>query len=76
MNIKSSHRFIIAGQLMTFAALIGGLEHGWHDALTPMFVAAVIMQLATLISALAGEPIQGRTVWTPEQRAERHDPQP
>ena len=57
MNLKPSHRLIIAGQLMTFATLIGGLEHGWHDALTPMFVAAVIMQIATLISALAGEPI-------------------
>ena len=59
---------IVAGQLATFAMLIGGLEHGWRDAITPGFVAAVIMQLATLIAALANESIRGRKVWTPEER--------
>lgn len=68
MQIQPTHWVVIAGQLATFATMIGGLQHGWHDATTPTFVSAVIMQVATLIIALSGDPIQGRTVLTPEER--------
>jgi hypothetical protein len=70
MNIKPSHWIAIAGQLVTLATMIGGLEHGWQDALTPTFVSGVVMQVGTLIIALCGDPIQGRTVLTEQERRE------
>lgn len=68
MKLTASHWAVIAAQLVTFATMIGGLQHGWHDLFTPAFVSAFLLQVGTLIFALTREPIQGRTIWTDEER--------
>lgn len=69
-RLKPSHWAAIAGQLAAFATLIGGLKHGWRDLLTPEIVAALFFQVSTFIVAITGDPIQGRTVYTPVEREE------
>jgi hypothetical protein len=37
--------------LVGLATQIGGLEHGWHDALTPQFVSGVILNVGSIVVA-------------------------
>ena len=36
------------------AAQLGGMQHGWVDALTPMFVAGMMVQLSGFILSVWG----------------------
>lgn len=56
-HLEPKHITIIAGFLMATAAVVGGLDH-WADLLKPSVVAGLIVQIATLISAVfAGAPV-------------------
>ena len=69
MKLTAQHWLVLAGQLMSLSTMIASLDHGWTDAKHPAFVAAVLMQVATLIGALCGQSVMPREAWTPEERA-------
>lgn len=52
LNLKPQHWRIITAFIASLAAMIGGLAHGWHDALTTTFVAGVLLQVTAMIDAL------------------------
>ncbi len=51
-NLEPKHYTLLSGFVMALGVQISGLEHGWHDALTPSFIGASIIQLAVLVGAL------------------------
>ena len=56
-HLEPKHWTIIASFLAATASVVGGLDH-WGDLLKPSVVAGLIVQLATLISAVfAGAPV-------------------
>ncbi len=69
MKLQRSHWIAIAGQVSAFSMLIATLGT-WQAAQSPMFAAAALAWLGSLILALCGEPIQGRKVLTPAEREE------
>ena len=69
MRLQRSHIVAISGQIVAPGAIVGGLEHGWSDLWTPTAVSGILVLCGSLVAALCAEPIQGRKVLTPEQRA-------
>lgn len=57
MKFEKKHYAVLAGFLAAVATQLATAQHGWVDISTPGFVAGVLMQLATTISALfVGSP--------------------
>lgn len=50
--MEMKHVMILIGFLSGLGLALGGLQHGWHDALTPQFVGGQLVELATLIGAI------------------------
>ena len=63
-HLTGKHYAILAAMLVALGTQLGGLEHGWHDAMTPAFIGGVLMQIGTMLAALfVGAP---QTPWTGE----------
>lgn len=54
MNIK--YWMLLAGMLVALGAQITGLEHGWHDAVTPMFIGGILGQFGVLVASVFVDP--------------------
>lgn len=52
MKFETKHWAVIAGMLIAVGTQIGGLEHGWHDALSPGFIGGLAIQLGTVLTAI------------------------
>jgi len=50
--MKPVHWIAIGMFLTGLSAQLGGLQHGWRDALTPLWVSGVISQAGSIIVAL------------------------
>ena len=58
MNLQMKHCAVLAAFLVSLGPQLGGLEHGWHDALTPTFIGGLVAQIGTIIAAIAiGRPL-------------------
>lgn len=56
-RLSSKHWIIIIGATMAVFLQIGGLKHGWADALTPTFVAGIGIQICKdILSLLTDAP--------------------
>lgn len=65
-QFEAKHFAILAGFLVALGAQLGGLEHGWSDAMTPGFIGGLIGQVGTLIVAIfVGAP---RGPWNGDER--------
>lgn len=81
-GLEPKHYLLLSGFLGALAIQIGGLQHGWHDAVSPSFVAGLLLQISTMLAALyAGAP--GATGQMTDRRDEtaikdpaRFQPQP
>lgn len=71
MTLSPKHWAVIAGQLIALGTMIGGLQHGWHDASSPMFISGLMIQIGTLIGALSTEAVDNKrgAVWSDTERA-------
>lgn len=52
MKLETKHWAVIAAMLIAVGTQIGGMEHGWHDALSPGFVSGLLIQVGTTLAAL------------------------
>lgn len=50
--MKGKHWMILAAFFGALGAQLSGLEHGWHDAMSPTFVGGVLAQVATVMAAM------------------------
>lgn len=56
-GLEPKHYMLLSGFIGALAIQIGGLQHGWHDAVSPAFVAGLLLQISTMLGALyAGAP--------------------
>lgn len=70
-QLETKHLAVIAAMLIAFGTQLGGLEHGWHDALTPQFVSGTLISIGTTLAALfVGAP---RGPWNGDERR-KEDP--
>lgn len=51
-NLETKHWAIVAAMLVAIGTQIGGLEHGWRDALAPGFIGGLIVQIGTTVAAI------------------------
>lgn len=51
-NWTTKHFAILAALLVAVGTQLGGLQHGWADAVTPGFVGGLILQIGTTLAAL------------------------
>ena len=57
MNLQMKHYAVLAAFLVSLGPQLGGLQHGWHDALTPTFIGGLVAQIGTIIAAVTvGSP--------------------
>lgn len=57
MKLETKHIAVFAALLISVGTQISGLEHGWHDAMTPQFVGGLVMGVGTTIAAVfVGSP--------------------
>jgi hypothetical protein len=57
MHLEPKHWLIIAGLISGTATQLATAQHGWADTLTPGFIAGLLVQVATTISAIfIGKP--------------------
>lgn len=70
MNFQTKHWIIVAALLVAIGTQIGGMEHGWHDAMAPGFVGGLLIQIGTTLAALfvgaPQKPYDGSTM--PDRR--------
>lgn len=52
INLEPKHWAVIAAMLAALGTQLGGMQHGWHDALTPSFVSGILIQIGTTIGAI------------------------
>ena len=52
LNFQPKHFAILAALLVAIGTQVGGMEHGWHDALTPAFIGGLCIQVGTTLAAL------------------------
>lgn len=52
MKLETKHWAVIAAMLIAVGTQIGGMEHGWRDALSPGFVSGLLIQIGTTLAAL------------------------
>ena len=60
MTLKPQHWVAIGTFISALALQLGGMQHGWVDATTPTFVAGVLVQAASLITALTAGSVVPR----------------
>lgn len=73
--LEMKHFAILGGFLISLGTAIGGLEHGWHDAITPGFIGGMLGQVGTLILAIyVGAPGQKALATVPIAADDRIDP--
>jgi hypothetical protein len=68
MTITRSHLAAVSLALSGLATMIGGLPD-WSTAVEPAFISGALLMVSSLGFALSGEPVQGRKVFTSEERA-------
>ncbi len=52
MQLEPKHWLLIAGMISGLATQLLTAQHGWSDVLTPGFVAGLLIQTASAITAL------------------------
>ena len=58
-NLEPKHFAVIAAMLVALGTQLGGMQHGWKDAITPGFVSGILIQIGTTIGAIyVGAPKQ------------------
>ena len=63
MHLEAKHYLILAAMLASVGTQLGGLEHGWADAMTPQFVGGLLFSMGTTVAAVfVGAPID-RNGW-------------
>jgi len=68
MKITIGHISAVGALLVGGGMMVGGY-HDWSEALTPMNVSGALIMVGGFLKALSGEPVQGRRIYTPEERA-------
>lgn len=56
--MQVAHWVAIGMFCTSLATQIGGLQHGWHDAVTPTFVSGLVMNIGSIAIALGTGKIQ------------------
>ena len=74
-KLERKHWVVLAAFLTALATQFSSIEHGWIEAMTPRFVGGVLLQIATVLTALyVGPPRKGkftrRTDPAPDGRGE------
>jgi hypothetical protein len=60
VHLQTKHYVVIAAFLVSLGPQLGGLQHGWHDALTPTFIGGLVAQVGAIIAAvIVGSPFGG-----------------
>ena len=71
--MAGKHWMILGALLVSLGTTVSGIEH-YEELYSPQIVGGLLMQIGTTIGALlVGSPLS-RTVWTPEQRADKAQP--
>ncbi|HUR19851.1 MAG TPA: hypothetical protein VMZ90_03530 [Vicinamibacterales bacterium] len=52
MQFETKHFVVLAAMLGAIGTQLGGLEHGWHDAMTPQFVGGLLASMGATVAAL------------------------
>lgn len=50
--MEAKHIALVGAMCGAIGAQMLGLEHGWHDALTPQFIGTALVQLGITIGAV------------------------
>lgn len=62
MNFQPQHYMIVGGLLVAIGLQLGGLEHGWKDAATPLFFGGLLVQVGnTLLALYTNKPRDGES---------------
>ena len=57
VHLQTKHYVVVAAFLVSLGPQLGGLAHGWHDALTPSFIGGLVAQVGAIIAAvIVGSP--------------------
>ena len=66
MSLTVKHKAVIGGEVVALGLMLGGLAHGWHDALTPMFVGGLLVRWGAAWLGLDADSIRNRRerVWS------------
>lgn len=52
MNLETKHYAILAAMLVAIGTQVSGMQHGWHDAISPGFVGGLLIQIGTTVAAI------------------------
>lgn len=60
-SLQGKHWAILAAMLVSIGTQLTGLEHGWNDASTPIFIGGLLVQLGTTFAAIfVGSPSESK----------------
>lgn len=51
-QMQAKHWAVIAAMLVAIGTQVAGMQHGWHDALTPSFIGGLLIQIGTTVAAI------------------------
>lgn len=66
-NWTKGHSFILFAVLGGIGTMIAAAPD-WHVLVTTKFIGGLLLLLAGIGKALTSDAVQGRTVWSPEER--------
>jgi len=52
MTLEPKHYLLFGAFLISLGTQLAGLDHGWHDAVTPSFIGGLIGQIGVMIGAV------------------------
>lgn len=55
-QLQGKHVAVLLGLMTAIGTQISGMQHGWHDAMTPQYVGGLLLQIATTLGALFVTP--------------------
>ena len=59
LQMEPKHWAILGGFIIALGMQLQGVQHGWTDVVSPVFIGGVLVQAGTVIAALlVGSPMQ------------------